>query len=366
MPDPIAAPADGSGPGADSDLPPEISPVDNPRSSCPPGGTDTVLSVVIPVHDAAAHLSTLLSTLAAQARPEIELVFVDDASTDTSPALLRAFRDDPCHGTVHVVELDSNGGAGRARRGALDHAHGRYITWLDVDDEPASGAFDAILAAIDEAEPGTILVFDYRYQWPDGRHQNMPGMVASRIDGFIPAVQALLRRDISPYMWNKVVPRQGLEPGQFHTRRNGQDWLTLIHLLRVNPQVRRVPRVLVHYRQDQKTLSRRTDLVQYTSLEHGLVAQMHTLLEENGIWDACAEQHLRWYSPRIGVNSALAAARRDDSGPHGALHAVAANIGRQIPTRVLLRSLLRGDREAAAALLLLRLSPRAFRRLSRR
>ena len=37
--------------------------------------------------------------------------------------------------------------------------------WLDVDDEPVAGTFDLALAAAADTEPGTVVVFDYRYHW---------------------------------------------------------------------------------------------------------------------------------------------------------------------------------------------------------
>lgn len=328
-------------------------------------GTDPVISLIVPIFDAADHLPQFLSLLDREARPEVEVIFVDDASTDATPTLLEAFRAAATAWSVRVVTLAENGGAGVARRAGLAPARGRYLMWLDVDDEPVAGTFDLALAAAADTEPGTVVVFDYRYHWKDGRSKHNAGMTAQHLTGLEPSVRALLRREISPYMWNKLVPREGLRNEHFATRRNGQDWLTLVNIFAVHPRVRHVPRVLVDYVQQPGTLSRSTDLVAYSSPTDGLIAQMRALLHEHGLWPACERDFSLWFVPRIGANTALASARRDEPGPDDTLPQVAAQLHRQLSSAQLRKALAFGDRSAAAALWLLRLSSRQFRRVVR-
>ena len=331
-----------------------------------PPTTDPVISLMVPVHDAAAHLPHLFEVLRREAHPDAELIFVDDASTDATAAMLRDFQQSQTTWAVQIVTLPENSGAGVARRAGLAPARGRYLMWLDVDDDLAPGALDIALTAAATSDPDTILVFDYRVRWAQGQPHHLPGMTADTHVGAEDAVGALLRWDISPFMWNKAVPRHGLTPDHFATRRNGQDWLTMVNLLCVHPKVRRVPEVLVDYVQQPGTLSRQIDLVSYSSPDRGLTAEMATLLRERGLWGACQTDFLRRYSPRINANAAVAAARWFDPGPQDPLALVAANTRRALALHHLVGALRRGDRPAAGALVLLRISRRLFRRLARR
>lgn len=356
----------------------------HPPSTAPPGGDgvragggagpvpgdatehgDPVISLIVPVHNGAQHLPRFLSCLDRELHPSFEVIFVDDGSTDATPDLLEAYRTATTGSAVHVVTLTTNQGAGEARRAGLAPARGRYLMWLDIDDEPVPGAFATALVNTTDADLGSVVVFDYRYHWKSGRSVHKDGMAASHHDGLVPAVRALLRRDISPYMWNKLVPRHGLRSEHFATRRNGQDWLTLVNILSVHPRVRHVPAVLVDYVQQPGTLSRSTNLVDYSSPTDGLVAQMRALLDHHHLWTDCQREFALWFAPRIGANTALASARRDDPGPDDTLPEVAAQLRRQLSSRQLLRALTSGDRTAAAALCLLRLAPRQFRRVAR-
>ena len=88
-------------------------------------------------------------------------------------------------------------------------------------------------------------------------------------------------------------------------------------------------------------------------------------LHEHGLWPACERDFSLWFVPRIGANTALASARRDEPGPDDTLPQVAAQLHRQLSSAQLRKALAFGDRSAAAALWLLRLSSRQFRRVVR-
>ncbi len=92
---------------------------------------DIKVSVIIPVYNAEAHLQECLDSVIAQTLKEIEIICIDDGSTDGSPAILNnyAAKDD----RITVVRQE-NAGAGAARNNGLRHAHGTYLSFLDADD----------------------------------------------------------------------------------------------------------------------------------------------------------------------------------------------------------------------------------------
>lgn len=89
------------------------------------------ISVIVPCYNADRYLSVCLESLRAQREPEIEMIFIDDGSSDATGAMLDAFaRQDERAQVVHV----QNGGVSAARNLGLDRAAGRYIAFVDADD----------------------------------------------------------------------------------------------------------------------------------------------------------------------------------------------------------------------------------------
>jgi glycosyltransferase involved in cell wall biosynthesis len=114
------------------------------------------VSVVIPCFNAAAHVGGAIDSALAQRQPgviNVEVIAVDDASTDGTLALLDALAErNP--GVVHAVRLAKNGGPAAARNEGLRRARGRLICFLDSDDRYAPLTFfrcARVLAARPEA-----------------------------------------------------------------------------------------------------------------------------------------------------------------------------------------------------------------------
>jgi len=106
------------------------------------------LSVIMSVYNAAKYLpQALASVLCQKDFPDLELVCVDDASTDDSAAILEFWHNrDP---RLQILR-QANQGPGVARNTGMDVAKGEYICFLDADDRIAPG--DALLRAYEQAK----------------------------------------------------------------------------------------------------------------------------------------------------------------------------------------------------------------------
>ena len=90
-----------------------------------------MLSVIMPVYQAEKYLETSIESVLNQTLRDLELLLVDDGSTDRSPAICDAYaQKDP---RVRVIHKKNSGVAG-ARNAGLDAACGEWIMWLDSDD----------------------------------------------------------------------------------------------------------------------------------------------------------------------------------------------------------------------------------------
>ena len=89
------------------------------------------VSVIIPVYNTENYLRECLDSVLAQTLREIEVICVDDGSTDNSLNILKEYQNKD---TRIVVLTQENRSAGAARNYGLSIAKGKYLSFLDSDD----------------------------------------------------------------------------------------------------------------------------------------------------------------------------------------------------------------------------------------
>jgi FkbM family methyltransferase len=108
---------------------------------------DPLVTVVIPCRNAADCLPRAVHSVLAQSHPATEIIIVDDASTDHTRAVAGTLsRHSP---GIRVIELPVNGGVAGARNAGLREAAGKYVCFLDADDEYAPKFFDVAVAELE-------------------------------------------------------------------------------------------------------------------------------------------------------------------------------------------------------------------------
>jgi len=112
-----------------------------------------LVSVMIGAYDAAPYIGEAIESVLAQDYDPIELIVVDDGSTDGTADIARSFAE------VKVIQQE-NGGNGAARNRAVENASGELYAFLDADDRFTSGKLTLQKAALD-ADPGLDMVFGH-------------------------------------------------------------------------------------------------------------------------------------------------------------------------------------------------------------
>ena len=104
-----------------------------------------IFSIILPVFNAAQTLERTLESLQGQMLRDFELILVDDGSTDGSSQIAERFAATDAR--IRVFRK-ANGGVASARNEALRHVRGRYVTFCDADDCPASDWLQAFADAM--------------------------------------------------------------------------------------------------------------------------------------------------------------------------------------------------------------------------
>ena len=105
------------------------------------------ISIIMPVYNAAGTLKESLDSIAAQTYKDFEVIFIDDCSTDETPAILKKFQTDS-ELACRIVRQMVNGGVAAARNRGLKEAQGEYLAFVDADDKLEPLALEKAEAAL--------------------------------------------------------------------------------------------------------------------------------------------------------------------------------------------------------------------------
>ena len=113
-----------------------------------------LLSVIIPVYNVERYLITCLDSVINQTFKDIEIICVNDGSTDNSLNILKRYEktDD----RIVIVEK-TNGGLSSARNAGIDIAKGEYVCFLDSDDYYETNACERLIEVIKKSKPDIIV-----------------------------------------------------------------------------------------------------------------------------------------------------------------------------------------------------------------
>jgi teichuronic acid biosynthesis glycosyltransferase TuaG len=93
---------------------------------------EPLVSVIIPAYNAADFLPFSIGSVIKQTYPNIEIVVIDDDSTDNTKSVIASLQS--IHTSLRYI-WQENGKQGKARNRGIQHAKGEYIAFLDADDE---------------------------------------------------------------------------------------------------------------------------------------------------------------------------------------------------------------------------------------
>ena len=169
------------------------------------------LTAVIPAHNAADTITSLVEDFLAIPELAVQVIVVDDASGDDTPRIIQALMDR--HPQVLAILQSTNAGAGVARNVGFPAATGRYTIFFDADDQLHT---DALVAAVQELDRGEqdVAILKYRYvrggQDTDVAMNSHDLHIWEKVLGSASSVTVHLSDapdllHLTNYPWNKVV-----------------------------------------------------------------------------------------------------------------------------------------------------------------
>ena len=195
---------------------------------------EPLVSVIMPVYNGATFLREAIESALGQDYAALEIIAVDDGSTDSTPQILRDYGD-----KVRYIRQE-NRGAAAARNAGIRVARGRYLAFLDADDVWSRQKLRRQIAYL-RAHPDVQLVSSRWHEWRQGdAHPRIdengggPERIVTAESGWI---YSLLLLDCIVHTTTVVIDRELVDQiGLFdETLLRGQDYDYWLRASRVTP-----------------------------------------------------------------------------------------------------------------------------------
>lgn len=168
--------------------------------------TDPLISVIIPVYNVDLFLEPCLESILRQTYSNIEVICVDDGSTDRSLEICQKYKEKD--NRVYVIHKD-NQGVSSARNTGVDFAHGQYIIFIDADDYLDKNALK-ILSSYHNGDGNLIVALNYDRVSAETRYNDYSADITVRTYKHFGRAQVLdlvsVRRGC--YIWGMLIPRR--------------------------------------------------------------------------------------------------------------------------------------------------------------
>lgn len=203
-----------------------------------------MISIIVPVYNGEQWIEKCIKALKMQSiYNQLEIIFIDDGSTDSTGELLDEYVSKEPYMTVHHIQ---NNGVSNARNVGMSYAHGKYIAFFDVDDYIEPDYYAVLLEHMDEE--CDIVCGGYIVDYP-----NQSVCCKSRkllqIDYPECVKEYLQSKDLDPNIWDKLFRRSSILDVFFDTSLvQSEDRYFCFQCMKKARRIRIIPEAKYHYR----------------------------------------------------------------------------------------------------------------------
>ena len=214
-----------------------------------------MISVIVPVYNVESYLGQCLDSILAQTYRDIEIILVDDGSTDGCPQICDAYREKDSRVVVFHTE---NRGLASARNIGLEHAKGTYISYIDSDDWIELNTMEELLNA--SVQYNADIVVGMKSKEYIGQPQTTPNKEKQdRVFSGKDILPAFAKGLFGDEMWNKLYRRECFQDIKFPDGHNYEDvattWKIMKTLAQNNGIIVALPEAFFHFRMRKSSIS---------------------------------------------------------------------------------------------------------------
>ena len=208
-----------------------------------------LISVIVPVYNVADYLPGCVDSILCQTYADLEILLIDDGSTDGSGELCDWLAGKDAR--IRVIH-QQNRGVSAARNEGLKACRGKKIGFVDADDLCDREMYAKLAACMEENDADVVMCGYIDYPYGSGIPVKK-GIKPHKPCGFTEAVQAVLERNgYFTSIWNKLYRREAVEKDGEIIRMDpslaiGEDEVWLFHVMRNCGRIAFLPEVLYEW-----------------------------------------------------------------------------------------------------------------------
>lgn len=230
------------------------------------------VSVIVPVYNAEQYLEGCIESVLNQTLTDLELILVNDGSTDCSGEICEKYKE--IDSRITVLHKENGGGAGATRNLGLTVANAEYVTFMDADDWMQPDMLKKMYQAAHE-EDVDVVVCGYRYIFNEDResaenyNQYLLKQKINSNDNVKNFFVQYFPDGLVGYPWNKIYRLQTIKKHelQFPLMRRMQDGIFNLHFWGYAESCLVLEDVLYNYRASQAVVKRKLPADFYDLLE---------------------------------------------------------------------------------------------------
>ena len=247
------------------------------------------VSVILPVYNVAPYLEQCMDSIINQTLKEIEIICVDDGSTDESLDILKNYAKNDER--IILIE-QKNAGAGAARNNGLAKARGKYLSFLDSDDFFEPMMLEKAYQKAVESEAQIVVFRSDQYR--------------EDLDEFVRINWTLREKEIPPYRpvnhrniagnvfktfvgwaWDKLFERDFVEQRHllFQEQRTSNDMLFVFSAVAFADRIDIVDEILAHQRRNNPNSLSNTREKSWQCFYEALKALKKALQDNGNFWE---------------------------------------------------------------------------------
>lgn len=210
------------------------------------------ISVIIPVYNIQQHLRECLDSVLGQSYPHLQVICVDDGSTDESPAILAQYAQKD--NRVQVIR-QQNAGPGAARNTGLEAATGEYVIFLDSDDWFEPDFLEKMVDTAQREGADVAICRAVEFDTNSGRELPSEWMMKKQ---YLPGKLAFAPQEMADHLfqftygmpWDKFYRRELLTTSgiRYPALKNSEDLAFVYPTLLAAKRIAVVDEVLIHHR----------------------------------------------------------------------------------------------------------------------
>lgn len=210
-----------------------------------------LISIIIPVYNSEANLAQCLDSIVSQLSDEIEVIMVNDGSTDRSGEIIESYQMN--YPAIQQIQLE-NGGISNARNTGMKQASGDYLIWLDADDYMSADFLVKIKEWITQYN-ADLIVYGYSFDIVEEHKKTVSKLYSPSFD-WCQSKPTICEKSIElkwntliDPVWNKVFKRSVIQQYQlgFPDKELFEDTEFIFHYLEKIESMVVLPDIGYHY-----------------------------------------------------------------------------------------------------------------------